>query len=408
MIHPELPPNESDRLDALSSYALLDSLPEKEYDEITALASMICDAPISLISLIDKDRQWFKSCHGMSINETPRELSFCAHAINQKNQTLIVNDARKDERFQNNPFVISDPNLVFYAGVPLISPEGHPLGTLCVLDTKPKQLTSEQQKALEILSHQLMKLMELRKMTLLLHQNIKKLNARNKTLDKFVSVAAHDIKSPMNNVLALSDMLLEDYAKTMHPEAVELLEHIHTSALHSTHLIDGILDYSKDPNSISEHKESIHMKSFLHVMEELLVTNKSIQMTIEVDDNLYAYMNKTALQQIFSNLISNSIKYNDQDIAKITIQVIEGDSELKISVKDNGPGIKPKDKKRIFKLFSTTANRDKDGFHGTGIGLATVKNLIQSLGGKISVISEKDEGANFVFTLQKTRQPVCV
>lgn len=117
-------------------------------------------------------------------------------------------------------------------------------------------------------------------------------------------------------------------------------------------------------------------------------------------------MNKTALHQIFSNLISNSIKYNHKDTVLIKIQVTEDESELKISVQDNGPGVLPKDKKRIFKLFSTTSNKDRNGFHGTGIGLATVKNLVQNLGGKISVISDKDAGANFVFTLQKTWQPI--
>lgn len=406
MKFPELPKNETHRLDALNSYEILDTLPEKEYDEITALASMICNTPMSLISLIDKDRQWFKSHHGLDTRETPREFAFCAHAIIQKDKTFVVNDARKDSRFHDNPLVTGDPNLVFYAGIPLINPDGQPLGTLCVLDVQPKQLTPEQENALEILANQLMKLLELRKTTIILHQSNRKLSAKNKNLEKFVSVAAHDIKAPMNNVLALSDMLFEDYSSTMDPEAKTLVEHIHTSVLQSTQLIDGILSYSKNPNSILEHKESVHIKSLLSAIEELLVTKENIDMSIEVDDNLHAFINKTALHQIFSNLISNSIKYNHRDRVKIRIQVTEDDSELKISVQDNGPGIDPKDKKRIFKLFSTTKNRDKNGFHGTGIGLATVKNLVQSLGGKISVISKKNEGANFVFSLQKTWQSV--
>lgn len=408
MKSPELPYNENDRLKTLESYAILDTLPEKEYDEITALASMICNAPMSLISLIDKDRQWFKSHHGFDASETPREFSFCAHAINQKDKTLIVNDVRKDVRFQNNPFVTSDPNLVFYAGVPLVNPEGHPLGTLCVLDVEPKELSSEQKNALEILSNQLMKLLELRKNTLLLHRNNQKLNARNKTLEKFVSIAAHDIKSPMNNVLALSGMLLDDYSVKMEPDAVELIEHICTSVLHSTHLIDGILNYSKELNGASEHKESIHIKSLLLDMEELLVNEERIQITMDVDNDLIVFMNKTALYQIISNLISNSIKYNHQDSVKIDIEVKEEDSKLKISIKDNGPGIKPKDKKRIFKPFSTTSNKDRNGFHGTGIGLATVKNLVQSLGGKILEVSKPGEGAIFIFSLELTREPIAI
>ena len=406
MTTPEIPFNESERLNALHTYAILDTLPEKEYDEITALASMICGTPMSLISLIDKDRQWFKSNHGVDGNETPREFAFCAHAINEKDKKMIVTDAREDERFLDNPLVTSDPHLVFYAGVPLVNPEGHVLGTLCVLDYEPKKLTTEQLNALDILSNQLMKLLELRKNAIILHDNNKKLNAKNKTLDEFVSIAAHDIKSPMNNVLAISTMLLEDYAHTMHPEAVELLDHLNTSVLHSTHLIDGILNYSKDPKGISDHKEFINVKTLLLNIKELLVNDEHVQMNVNLDEELIVYMNKTVLHQIFSNLISNSIKYNHKDQIKISIEVTESEFELVFNIKDNGPGIEVKDKKRIFKLFSTTSNKDKKGFHGTGIGLATVKNLVQSMGGKISVISTKGEGANFKFSLRKTSEPV--
>jgi len=406
MKYPETPHNEKERQNALNSYAILDTLPEKEYDEITFLASMICDTPMALISFVDEGRQWFKSNNGLATTETPREFAFCAHAINQKDRTFIVTDSREDERFSNNPLVTSDPNLVFYAGVPLVNPDGYPLGTLCVLDVKPKKLTSDQLKALEILSLQLMKLMELRKSTIFLHDTNKRLATKNKALDKFVSVAAHDIKSPINNILSLSSLLLEDHAPTMEGEAVELLDYIQTSAQHSTHLIDGILSYSKNANGISEHRENIHMKSLLQDVADLLISDEHVQMTIDADETTNIYANPTALHQIFSNLISNSIKYNHQDQIKIHVKVIETDSNLRIRVFDNGPGIKPIDKKRIFKLFSTTANKDRNGFHGTGIGLATVKNLVENLGGKISVVSEEGKGAQFRFSLKKMEAQV--
>ena len=406
MKSPNIPHNENDRLIALNSYSILDTLPEKEYDEITYLASMICNTPMALVSLIDKDRQWFKSFHGITENETPREFAFCAHAINQKDFPLIVTDLRDDERFQDNPLVTSDPNLVFYAGVPLVNPEGYPLGTLCVLDVQPKQLTSEQLNSLKILSNQVMKLLELRKSIILSHKNNRILKSKNKALDKFVSIAAHDIKSPMHNISALSNILLEDYASTMHPEAIEIIELMNTSVQHSTNLIDGILDYSKDPSGISEQREFINIKTLILNIKELLVNQDNVKLSIDVDNGLSVFMNKTVLHQIFSNLIFNSIKYNHQDLIKIYIEVTDSDSELKFSIKDNGPGIKSEDRKRIFKLFSTTTNKDRNGFHGTGIGLATVKNLVQSLGGKISVVSKEGEGAHFTFSLQKTSEPV--
>lgn len=392
---------ENARVVALNSYAILDTLPEKEYDDITFLASMICDTPMALISLIDKDRQWLKSNHGFDKKETPREFAFCAHAINDKDNTFVVNDARIDERFQDNPMVTSDPNLVFYAGVPLKTPEGHPIGTLCVLDVKPKVFTESQKKALEILSNQVLKLLELRKSAVILHRNNQILRDKNKTLDKFVSVAAHDIKSPINNILSLSGMLIDDYSSSIDSNAMQLLDYIKLSAEHSTHLIDGILSYSKDSNVISEQKEFVNIKSLLLEVKNLLITSENIHLTINVDESLTVYANKTALHQIFSNLISNGIKYNHEDIIKITINAEESDRFISFNVKDNGSGIKQEDRKKIFKLFATTSNKDRDGFHGTGIGLATVKNLIQSLGGKISVYSKIGSGANFKFTIQK-------
>jgi serine phosphatase RsbU (regulator of sigma subunit) len=163
MIKPEIPADEELRQKELASYSILDTLPEKEYDEITFLASKICDTPISLISLLDDTRQWFKSHHGLTATETPKELAFCAHAINDKSNPLVVADSRKDERFHDNPLVTDDPNVVFYAGIPLVTPSGFPIGTLCVIDNIPKQIDDSQLEALEMLSNQLMKLLELRK-----------------------------------------------------------------------------------------------------------------------------------------------------------------------------------------------------------------------------------------------------
>ncbi|MGJ8592301.1 MAG: sensor histidine kinase [Aquaticitalea sp.] len=404
MKSPKIPSNETDRLKALNSYHILDTLPEKEYDDITFLASMICGTPISLISLIDKDRQWFKSNHGLGSSETPREFAFCAHAINEKDTTFVVNDARLDERFHDNPLVTSDPNLVFYAGVPLVNPEGQALGTLCVLDLKPNKLNSDQEKGLEILSSQLVKLLELRKNTILLHQNNRTLAKKNKTLDRFVSVAAHDIKAPINNILSLSSMLLGDQISSLNPESVELIDYIQTSAQHSTHLIDGILNYTKGANGVSDLKEQVNLKNLLSEIQELWARSENIKITLNVPHNLYIYSNRTALIQIFSNLISNSIKYNHQDTIKIDITIIESSKYVRVRVEDNGSGIKPEDTKRIFKLFTTTTNKDKDGFHGTGIGLATVKNLIKGLGGKISVSSQQNVGSLFKFNILKEQK----
>jgi GAF domain-containing protein len=157
-----IPPSEKKRLKVLWQYEVLDTVPEEVFDDLTELAARICEAPIALISLVDEKRQWFKSKVGTSVNETSRDFSFCAHAINQT-ELFIVPDATLDTRFAANPLVTSDPKIRFYAGAPLITPDGYALGTLCVIDKVSRNLRPEQQQALRILARHVVSQLELRR-----------------------------------------------------------------------------------------------------------------------------------------------------------------------------------------------------------------------------------------------------
>ena len=157
-----IPKNEKKRLEVLWQYEVLDTIPEQVFDDLTELAASICEAPIALITLVDEKRQWFKSKVGVSISETSRDVSFCGHAITRQ-ELFIVPDATKDERFAHNPLVVSDPKIRFYAGAPLITPDGHALGTLCVIDKVPRTLRPDQIRALQILSRHVMTQLELRR-----------------------------------------------------------------------------------------------------------------------------------------------------------------------------------------------------------------------------------------------------
>ena len=160
-----LPENESERLLALHEYRILGTRPEQSYDDITAIASETCQVPIALLSLVDSDRQWFKSKVGVETDETPRDWSFCAHAILSP-EPLIVQDALKDERFRDNPLVTGDPEIRLYAGFPLQNNEAHRIGTLCVIDREPRQLTSSQCRVMKALARQAVSFLELRKRSL--------------------------------------------------------------------------------------------------------------------------------------------------------------------------------------------------------------------------------------------------
>ncbi len=150
-----IPQNEAERLNTLRGYGILDTHPEDRFDDLTRLAALICSTPISLISLVDEDRQWFKSKTGLDVCQTAREEAFCAHAV-MSSELLLVPDASRDPRFASNPLVLGELHVRFYAGAPLTAPNGHHLGTLCVMDRVPRELSCEQLEALRILSRQVM------------------------------------------------------------------------------------------------------------------------------------------------------------------------------------------------------------------------------------------------------------
>ncbi len=177
-----LHPQEKARLESLKALEILDTLPEKDFDDITLIASQICSTPVSLISLVDEDRQWFKSAVGVAAQQTPREWAFCAYAILQ-DQPFVVKDALSDDRFADNPLVAAAPHVRFYAGVPLKSPEGMPIGTLCVIDSKSRDLTDAQMNALSALSNQVGRLLELKVQLKKLQESQKKLEIKNVAIE---------------------------------------------------------------------------------------------------------------------------------------------------------------------------------------------------------------------------------
>lgn len=158
-----LPANERARLRALHAYEILDTLPETSYDDFAQLASIVCDAPIAMISLVDDDRQWFKAKVGLALSGTPREDAFCAHAIMDPGSVMVIRDAHADERFAQNALVLGEPHIRFYAGAPLVTSEGDAIGTLCVIDTVPRDLTPGQAEALRIMASEIVSQLDLRK-----------------------------------------------------------------------------------------------------------------------------------------------------------------------------------------------------------------------------------------------------
>lgn len=392
--------DESERLKLLESYSILDTLPEIDYDNLTAIASEICNTPISLVSLIDSKRQWFKSHHGLNVSETPKDYAFCAHAIIDPNDVFIVQDTRKDERFFDNPLVTGDPNVIFYAGVPLVGANNLPIGTLCVIDRKPKLLSQTQIIALKALANQVMNLLELRKTKAQLERALQDVEKINLELESFAYIAAHDLKSPLNNISSITDLFLDLYGENLQEDGLQLIELISFSSAKLRKLIEGLLEYSKSNTILKEDKVEVNLTELVNDIKGLCDFENNCEITLKSSLNTI-FTNRIAIEQIFINLVSNSIKYNYNPRTEIEIEIKEDDSKYIISIKDNGSGISKENQDKVFQIFKVLADEDKFGQRGNGIGLATVKKIIEALGGTIYIESELSAGTKFIFTLGK-------
>ncbi|MEO8766718.1 MAG: GAF domain-containing sensor histidine kinase [Ginsengibacter sp.] len=385
---------EKRRLKALYEYKILDTISEKEYDSITKIAAQICNVPVSLITFLDKDRQWFKSHQGFVITETPREWSFCNFTILDPQNVLVVPDMRVDERFSDNPLVKGEPHAVFYAGAPLVTPDGQALGSICVLDSKANSLTEDQQDALKSLAEQVMTRLELRKKIKNLsitQQNLKKANGE---LKKFAHLVSHDMKTPLANISMLSRSFQSCYAKSLDESAVEFLGLIDQSARELLLFVDDILTRSTKTGKQDATEKTVDSYVVINKVIALIAPPADIE--IKVTGTFpKVQMNKTSLQQVFQNLITNAIKYNDKEKGIIDISCYSDNSFHHFHITDNGSGIDHKDLGKIFQKRRTLKITDRYGNVGTGIGLSTVRGIVEDNGGNITVDSKKDLGSVF-------------
>lgn len=387
MIVPTLPDNERERLDALYSYGILDTDAESDFDELVKLASHICDTPISLITLIDHDRQWFKAKTGMDGEGTSREVAFCAHAIHQ-DDLMVVDDALLDPRFVDNPLVTGSPDIRFYAGMPLTTPTGFKLGTLCVIDTKPHHLSPIQREAMEILGKQAMKLMELRRR----NEEMKRLAELHKRL---LSIIGHDLRGPtasIHNMLEVAmdgDLPLDEFK--------ELLPDLQRSVDSSILLLNNLLEWASSQLSGRKvGKKPIPLKK---QVDQIIDTYRSVfhEKGNEIENRLtetqIALGDRHMTEFILRNLLMNANKFMDSSTVSVSAEV-KGD-RLVISVSDRGPGIAPAVLQKLFSWESRTTTVGSAGERGSGLGLPMCHEFARAQGGDLWAESSLGHGSTF-------------
>ncbi|CAN1564070.1 BaeS Signal transduction histidine kinase [Flavobacteriaceae bacterium] len=400
MHKPEIPDNEDLRSEALNVYKILDTLPEEEYDALTKIAAEICGTPIALVSLVDQNRQWFKSHHGLDASETPRDLAFCAHAINTPNELFIIPDATKDERFHDNPLTTNAPNVIFYAGAPLNTKDGYSLGTLCVIDHKPREgLTASQQESLKALANQVISQFELRKKNRFLEDLNDDISKKNVQLNQFAHRLTHDLKVPIRGVNSLLFFIKEDYKTLIENTDLEVwIDLIYSRNEYMDFLINGILEYTKVSND-QICFEDFNVESVIHYIVDNDALNIPTSIHYKNCDTVIRH-SKIGFVQIIQNLLSNTTKHTDKEECNVWISLTENETSYSFVYEDDGPGIPEEYWEKVFQLFETVSSKSGKN---AGIGLSTINAIVERVGGTICLKNREDnkKGACFCFVLPK-------
>lgn len=392
---------EIDRLKALMEFDIMDTPPEKNFDDITKIASAICNTPISIINFIDHERQYFKSSLGLTAGApTPLEYSFCAHAIANPQAHFEVTDARINPQFASNPSVTGDPNIVFYYGIPLVTSEGFALGSLCVIDHKPGKLSEVQTEALQGLSNQVMLLLDLNKKNKLLLSYQQRLQDYASKMEDFAAMAAHDLKEPLGSVQALVELIEDKHEDLWDDTDQTYLKLINTCTNRMNLLIHDLLDYAKG-SFINKEYEYIDVYLLIRtVFEELTEIIDGEKPEINIAAMPLIKTSRTALTLLFKNIMSNALKYQKKGShSQLHIKLEKSNSLWTFSVEDNGIGIKPAYLETIFEPFKRLHNQQE--FDGSGLGLASCKKIVEKLNGEIWATSELNKGTTVYFTIKQ-------
>lgn len=408
MIAAPIPVNEQERLQELIRYEVLYTQYEEDFDQIVQLASAICKTPISTITLLDYNKQWFKAKIGVDNAEGDRDTSFCGHAIVEDETIMIVNDALEDQRFVDNPLVIGEPNIRFYAGYPLVSPSGYKLGTLCVIDSVPRSLTSEQELTLKTLGNQVVKLFELRLRN-------KEAEARNKLIEeqkqqleesksvqsKIISIIAHDVRGP---VTSLKTMIELTKSKSLtEAETAQLFDMLDKQLDGTLDMLTNLVDWGS--MLLKKGKLSISSVNISSVVEKLIknlspmvqMKKNQFQNLVPMDAEVMA--DENTLRFILRNIISNANKFTSAGTITIDIQPNENKNLISIIVSDTGCGIPIEIQQQLFNPAKRHSREGTNKEKGSGLGLVLAKEFAEAMHASIEVKSDTGKGASFSITL---------
>ncbi|RYY55979.1 MAG: sensor histidine kinase [Chitinophagaceae bacterium] len=393
-----LPANEEQRLKELYSYQILDTEEEQDFTDIVELASYICNAPMSLITLIDRNRQWFKAKIGIGDSEMDRQIAICAHTI-AGNGAFIVPDASKDVRFADFSTVTGDPHVRFYAGVPLVTPNGYNIGSLCVIDSKARKLPKAQEKALVTLASQVVRLMEERANAIRHKETARLEKLQSSSLEKMMqtqrrilTILGHDARAPL---YAINQMLKITGRTTVSTDDLKSNLELMSNQLGATLImIEDLLSWGKNHlrAEAGSALQQIPLQDIVNDVVELLKANaglKGILLNNRIPVKMISPIPATMMNFIIRNLVNNAIKFTHA--GSVSVTAVEKDSMVEVLVIDTGIGMSPA---QVEHYNNKDAQRSvtESAMHDSGIGLIMIQEFLQQLGGEIHFTGKPGSG----------------
>ena len=390
------PFNEKYRLAALRSYQVLDTEPEPDFDRITRLAARHFRVPIALVSLVDETRQWFKSRVGLDATETAREISFCGHAI-MRDEVLQVPDARCDGRFADNPLVTGDPEIRFYAGAPLITPTGYRIGTLCVIDFRPREPLSDDDLAmLTDLAAVIVDQFELRRRLRAPESDgaavpcgRDRARSGDAQLDAIAGMA-HDLRTPLNAIIGLNQIIEDQMFGPIDPQYLELAKGARKSSRYLLDLVNDTLEFAHlRSGEVPLKEQDVDLGGIVWDCVSMLTEQaKAADLALDVSMPSRPPLLRAdphRVMQMLVNLVGNGIKYTPAGGA---VRVgVEGrlDGGLTLSVVDTGVGIPEDARARALAPFGRVDNAATAEREGSGLGLPLTQRMIEMHGGFLTL-----------------------
>ena len=386
---------------ALHDAQVLDTPPEEDFDDIALLASEICGTPMGMVSLVDTDRQWFKAKIGLDLDETHRDLSFCAHAIHG-HELLEVPDAEADVRFADNPFVLGPGSIRFYAGAPVVLDGTHSVGTVCVVDHVPRELTSAQRRALRSLARHASVQLELRRYARHAGEIADRLRQLDRMKDSFLATVSHELRTPLSSIRGYLEMLLDDEfdAETSR----RFLSIMSRNSDRLLRLIDDLLMVARlnDEGMLLELGE-VDLAELAHQVTSAcrpLAEHKQVKLRDRTEAVLAARGDAKRLAHALNHLVVNAIKFTAAGGEICVDAGLLGD-EPELVITDTGVGIPADDLPHVFDRFFRSASADHMATPGPGLGLAIVRSIIDAHHGGIRVESEPGSGTTVRVTLPR-------